>query len=545
MSTQRRNWWGWGYEDEKLDELSVARVKAMLQASLGVKAFDQLRPPRLEEIRLRPPRIQLPPRLAHMCINATLDRVSHSYGKSYRDVLRGIKGQFDNPPDFVSYPRQEAEIMELMAFCAMEQIALIPYGGGSSAVGGVEPTTSSHYRGVITVDLKNFAQVLEVNTESRSARVQAGILGPALEAGLKPYNLTLRHFPQSFEFSSLGGWIATRSGGHFATGYTHIDEFVESIRMLTPKGALETRRVPYSGAGPSPERLVLGSEGILGIITEAWMRLQVIPLFRASATVRFRDSIEGIHAVKAISQSGLFPANCRLISPLEALSTGLGDGNYAVLILGFESHDHSLEAWINRGMEICAEFGGQWDDGDVVIQNGEDRGRPTLADRWRKAFLQAPYLRDHLVSLGLMVETFETAITWDHFEMFHQGVLTTVQNAIDTQCEKGFVTWRMAYVYPDGPAPYYTVIALAQRDQEIEQWAKIKAAASDAILAYGGTITHHHAVGKDHRPWYEQERSPLFGNVLANAKQTLDPNWILNPDVLVSVENRIKESPHT
>jgi alkyldihydroxyacetonephosphate synthase len=302
--------------------------------------------------------------------------------------------------------------------------------------------------------------------------------------------------------------------------------------------------VPYSGAGPRPEQLVLGSEGILGIITEAWMRLQAAPKFRASATISFRDDSQGVHAIRALSQSGLLPANCRLISPLEVLSTGLADGNDTLLILGFESHDHPLDAWIKRGLEICVQFGGRWDDGQVVIDDIQTGAQAELAGRWRRAFLQAPYLRDQLVCLGLIAETFETAITWDHFEQFHQSVLKAVQDAISVHCQKGFVTWRMAYVYPDGPAPYYTVVALAQPGQEIEQWARIKTAASEAILTHGGTITHHHAVGKDHRPWYEQERSPLFGEVLASAKQALDPNWILNPDVLLSAENRMRASPY-
>jgi alkyldihydroxyacetonephosphate synthase len=435
----------------------------------------------------------------------------------------------------VAYPRQEAEIVELMKFCAAEHVALIPYGGGTSVVGGVEPPRSSDYAAVITVDMQYFNRILEVDTTSRCARIQAGIYGPALEAGLKPYNYTLRHFPQSFEFSTLGGWIATRASGHYATMYTHIDDFVESIRMLTPHGILETRRVPSSGAGPGPNQLILGSEGAFGFITEAWMRVQMSPAFKASAVIRFHETADGIQALKALSQCGLFPTNCRLISPLEAFMAGLGDGHHTILILGFESHDHALDAWIDRALAICVEYSGEWDANNVVIQSSADRRESGPADQWRRSFLQAPYLRDYLVSLGLIVETFETAITWDRFEPFHQKLVEAVQDAIATHCGRGLVTWRVTYVYPDGPVPYYTVIAQAQRDHELAQWADIKAVASNLILENGGTITHHHAVGKDHRPWYEQERSDLFNKVLSGAKRTLDPNWILNPEVLIPI----------
>lgn len=410
-----------------------------------------------------------------------------------------------------------------MGYCEAEQVALIPYGGGSSVVGGVEPPTASRYHGAITLDLKSFDRILEVDPVSRSARVQAGILGPALESGLRPYTLTLRHFPQSFEFSSLGGWIATRAGGHFATGFTHIDDFVESVRMVTPRGVLETRRVPYSGAGPSPERLVLGSEGILGVITEAWVRLQGIPTHRVSASVRFEEA-DGISAVRALGQSGLFPSNCRLISPLEALGMGAGDGNHAVLLLSFESHDHALQAWMERAMEICAGFNGTWREVE----------RDNAVDSWRRSFLQAPYLRDYLVTLGLIVETFETAITWDRFDAFHAAVLTAVDQAIRDVSGKGLVTWRLSYVYSNGVAPYYTVISAGRRGEELEQWAAIKAAASDAILANGGTITHHHAVGRDHRRWYVNERGELYCSLLSAAKASVDPRWIMNPGVLVT-----------
>src|SRR5262249_31943226 len=284
-----------------------------------------------------------PARLVSRCSTTAFDRAAHTYGKSFRDVVRGFRREYPNPPDVVAFPRDEAEIFALLEWCATEHIAAVPYGGAASRGGGGEPPSDDPHRGAVSIDLQHLDGVLEIDRASRAARIQAGILGPALEERLRPHGLTLRHFPQSFEFSSLGGWIATRSGGHFATLYTHIDDFVESLRVVTPAGIVASRRLPGSGAGPSPDRLFLGSEGILGVITEAWVRLQDRPRLRASAAVRFGDFAAGAAAVRALSQTGLYPSNCRLLDPGEALVAGAGSGAEAVLVLGFESADHPLD----------------------------------------------------------------------------------------------------------------------------------------------------------------------------------------------------------
>ena len=371
------------------------------------------------------------------------------------------------------------------------------------------------------------------------------MLGPALEDQLRPHGLTLRHFPQSFEFSSLGGWIATRSGGHYATLYTHIDDFVQALRVVTPNGVLETRRLPGSGAGPAPERLFLGSEGTLGIVSEAWMRLQDRPDRRASASVRFPGAdgfLAGARAVRALSQAGLYPTNCRLLDPTEAQTAGAGAGDAAVLVLGFESADHDLDAWMARALECCRDAGGEAPADAARTRRDGGAAREGAAGAWRRAFLQAPYLRDVLVSLGVIAETFETAVTWDRFEAFHAAVLERTRDALKRVCGAGSLACRFTHVYPDGPAPYYSVLAPGLRGSELEQWAEIKAAASDALLDLGGTITHHHAVGRDHRPWYERERPDLFARALEAAKRSLDPAGILNPGVLLPAGSFTKGS---
>jgi alkyldihydroxyacetonephosphate synthase len=532
MAERRLKFWGWGYEDQGVPPHVEQYLGAYIAQRFGWDRLEATPPPTVEEVRpfLRRPRIAVPDVLAPICSVDPYDRLAHTYGKSYRDVIRAYRRDFSNAPDVVAFPRSEEEIVRLLDWCSETGVAAIPFGGGTSVVGGVEPVVGEGYKGIVSMDLRRLDKVLEIDRESRAARIQAGVRGPALEDQLKPHGYTLRHYPQSFEFSTLGGWIATRAGGHYATLYTHIDDFVESLRIVTPAGVVATRRLPGSGAGPSPDRLFIGSEGTLGIITEAWMRLQDRPVFRSSATVRFPDFLTGARAVRAISQSGLYPSNCRLLDPLEARDSGTGDGTAALLLLGFESADHPVDAWMERALECCSDFGGRYDPGAVGTKNG----REETADTWRNAFFQAPYLRDYLAGLGVIVETFETAVTWDRFAELYQGVQDATMKAMDDICGPGgWVTCRFTHVYTDGPAPYFTVKAPGRKGAELEQWEAIKAAASDAILRLGGTITHHHAVGRDHRPWYDRQRPPLFGASLQAVKKMLDPAQILNPGVLL------------
>ena len=273
--------------------------------------------------------------------------------------MRAFTGDVARPPDAVAFPETEQDVVAILDWCAGADVVAVPYGGGSSVVGGVEGGRAEDgHQGWVAVDLTKLDRVLDVDTTSRAARIQGGALGPVLEEQLKPHGYTLRHFPQSFEFSTLGGWLATRSGGHYATVYTHIDDLVESIRAVTPAGISESRRLPGSGAGPSPDRLLLGSEGILGVITEAWMRVQDRPQFKASAGVHFEQYKDGVEATRIISQSGLFPTNCRLLDAGEAaLSAGVTDGS-TLLVLGFESADHPVDTWIERAVTIAQDHGG-------------------------------------------------------------------------------------------------------------------------------------------------------------------------------------------
>src|SRR5437870_3754593 len=280
MAEQRLKHFGWGREGEGLTAEEESATLDRYRRLFAVDRFDERSPPALSEIALRPPRVAAPPALAPHCSSEPYDRVVHTYGKSFSDYVRGLAGHYDNAPDVVAYPRNEADVAAVADWAAGAQAALIPFGAGSSVVGGIEPAIEgTTCRAAISLDLRHLNRVVEVDRTSRAARIEAGVFGPELEAQLKPHALTLRHFPQSFEYSTLGGWIATRSGGHFASLYTHVDDFVESLRVVTPRGILETRRLPGSGAGPSPDRMFIGSEGTLGVISRAWMRLQPRPKF--------------------------------------------------------------------------------------------------------------------------------------------------------------------------------------------------------------------------------------------------------------------------
>jgi alkyldihydroxyacetonephosphate synthase len=466
-----RRHWGWGYEDDPVGEGA-----AELAAHLGFGS------PELE----RPAPLRVDP-----------DRALHAHGSSYLDVVRALRGDFPHLPDVVVRPDDEAGVLRALERADAEDLAVTPYGGGTSVVGGVDPVA-----GGMSLDLGRLDRVLEVDPVSRAARIQAGATGPRIEQQLAGHGMTLRFYPQSFERSTLGGWIATRAAGHFATGPTHIDDLVESIRAITPRGDVwESRRLPASGAGPSPDRLLLGSEGTLAVITEAWVRIRPRDEPRWSARVELDSFAVGLELVREIVQSGMRPSNCRLVEAREAQLTLSGDRT--TLHLGFEGSCEPVEP----ARALCERYG------DVIEGGG---------GAWRDAFLRVPHLRDTLVAMGILTETFETAVTWDRLP----GLIEAVKAAVPCTC-------RITHAYLDGAAPYFTVVAPARRGEEDAQWAEIKAAAAAAVLAAGGTITHHHAVGRDHRPWYDRQRPEPFAAALRAAKAALDPAGRLNPGVLL------------
>jgi alkyldihydroxyacetonephosphate synthase len=522
-----RSLWHWGFEEDFPDE--AARDALASQAAFMIPALGGA--PKAEPLpakgapRLAAARVSVRQSLAARASDDALVRAMHAHGKGYRDILRAFRGDFSGAPDLVVFPERDEDLAAVFELSAKEGAALVPYGGGTSVVSGV---TYDGERPIVCVDLGRMREVVDVDRVSRLVRIRAGASGPDLEAQLAAHDLSLRFYPQSFELSTLGGWIATRAGGHFATGYTHIDDMVASVRMVAPSGALETKTFPASGAGPDPNRLVLGSEGALGVVTEATLRAFARPTYRAQATVFFRDVARAVDAARGVAQAGLFPANCRVLDRNEALLSGVSTSECA-LLLAFESADHELDEWLERAIKIAVRAGGRAEPPRYKRGGKTQRSERTGAETWRASFLRGPYLQSALIPYGVMVDTFETACTWSRFPEVDREVRAALAQV------SAMVAMRFSHVYPDGPAPYYTFGVPAERGREIEQHERIKRAVSDALARAGATITHHHATGRLHFPWYEGERPRLFGDVLRAAKRVLDPESIMNPGVLVHV----------
>ncbi|MDP6606426.1 MAG: FAD-binding oxidoreductase [Dehalococcoidia bacterium] len=522
----RQSIWMFGLEADEPTEQQRGEQAAVLAKRWGVE-LDIPPIPRVEDLELRAPRIKPPDSIAEFCLTDNYERALHSKG----DRLKEIRGQFDNPPDVVAHPRTDQELEAVLEWCSDNGYAAIPYGGGSSSANGVTPPDD--WGGIVTIDMDQFDQVLEIDETSRSALIQAGTYGPALEDQLRPHGYTLRHFPQSFAGSTLGGWVATRSGGHFATNHTHIDDFVESTRMLTPSGWWESRRLPGSGAGPSPDRLVVGSEGSLGVITEAWMRIQKRPEYRATAGVTFPSWEAGYEATRRIVQAKLWPANLRLLDPELAQGSAGMDGDQALLVIGFESAEISQDWGVRQAVEIARDAGGVIDDADILTADaGQPTGRGGAVGAWRDAFIPSG---GSALGIGTIGGTVETSISWERWPEFDRSVRAALLGALKEICGGGTVNCRFTHVYTDGPAPYYTYAGLYRPGLTEEDAYQVRKAGLDAFIAGGATVTHHHAVGRLHRPWYDQQRPELFASALRAAKLAVDPNAVLNPGVLIDM----------
>ena len=526
--------WGWGEPADEPTPAALTAARPMLAARLGFALAEPEQPAALAELPADRVSRLLPGALAGLASADPLDRAAHGLGRSYPDLVRGIRGRPDHVPDVVVRPRDEADILALLEAAADARWAVIPFGGGTSVVGGVEPVVGAGWAGVLALDLELLQGVRELDPVSRAARVGAGTRGGELERQLAAHGLTARFFPQSFERSTVGGWVATRAAGHFATRLTHVDDLVESVRAVTPVGVWESRRLPGSGAGPSPDRMLLGSEGSLGVITEAWLRVQPRPRHRWSAVLAAPDFPTGAAAVRELLHEGLLPAACRVVDAAEATLTGLLTTGEAALVLGLESTGDPLTESAGHALAVCADAGLRLVESGSRESSGGSGGAGSggAGGAWRATFLRAPYLREQLVLLGVLTDTFETAVTWDRLPALIAGVRSAVGSALQRVCGAGLLTCRITHAYVDGAAPYFTILAPARRGSELAQWRELKAAASDAVLAQGGTITHHHAVGRDHLPWYEAQRPEPFARALAAAKAAVDPAGILNPGVL-------------
>ncbi|HEV7554800.1 MAG TPA: FAD-binding oxidoreductase, partial [Kofleriaceae bacterium] len=411
---RRRSLWAWGWRDKFPDDAARTGLVQLARAMLP-NAQPALRPLPSDTPVVDAGRVAIPEALAAFASQDPRDRAAHSRGRAFPDLVAGFRGDYAGAPDLVVRPRDAAEVARVLEVADADGWAVVPFGGGTSVVGGVDAAAARGDRAaVVSLDLEALSAIAEVDATSRLARIGAGALGPQLEAGLATHGLTLRHFPQSFEFSTLGGWLATRAGGHYATGPTRIDELCHALTVVTPRGRVDTHRHPSSGAGPEPQRLWLGSEGALGVITEAWVRVVPRPRWRASATAAFASFDDGVACARALAQSGLQPSNARLLDPNEARLHRVRMDGRAVLLIAFESADHPMDAWLARAVELARDH-----HGEIAKAEATERGD---AESWKKAFFDAPYLQSALLSIGVMSDTFETSCTWTRFPELHARV---------------------------------------------------------------------------------------------------------------------------
>jgi alkyldihydroxyacetonephosphate synthase len=535
-------WWGWG-EDGRSVQLPPAAedlLRDALGADPGVRrppvAFDQVSVPDANLPGAVRERLAAAVGAEHVRDDRET-RVAHAVGRSYPDLVRIRSGDASSAPDAVVLPGSAEQVAAVLAACAEHRVAVVPFGGGTSVVGGVEPVRDG-FAAVISLDLRRLSSTVEVDRTSLTARLDAGLLGPEAERRLREQGVTLGHFPQSFEYSTVGGWVATRSAGQASTGYGRIDELVEAVRCVTPVGELGTKPTPASAAGPSLRELVVGSEGVLGVISEATMCVRPAPRARRYEGWSFASFAEGCDAFRVMEQADCAADVNRLSDEDETRltraigSTGStteklgrrylrmrGHEGGCLAILGFEGEEDEVEDRRRRTAGLLRAGGG------VALGH-----RP--GDAWHRSRYAGPYLRDELLDRRVLVETLETATNWANLGKLHEAVREALGAALSGRGTPPLVMCHVSHLYAAGASLYLTFLA-RQEEDALGQWNAAKTAASEAIVTGGGTITHHHAVGRDHRPWITAEAGPLGIEVLRAAKERLDPAGIMNPGKLL------------
>ena len=456
-------------------------------------------------------------------------RVRHTRGKSTPDLLKLRAGDASDAPDAVVLPEDHEQVATIVAWCSERAVALVPFGGGTSVVGGLAARRAG-FAGVVALDVRRLNRLLHVDPESCTATLEAGLLGPVAEALLAEHDLTLGHFPQSFEHASIGGFAATRSSGQASSGYGRFDDLVVGVRVATPLGTLELGKAPASAAGPDLRALVLGSEGAFGVITSVTVRVRRRPAVKVYEAWRFDSFLEGAAALRSLAQAGVAPTVLRLSDESETAlnlaqsserpnEVGSGSGGGCLMITGFEGEQESVGASRATVASRLTEVSGS--------PLGEAGGAA-----WAEGRFSGPYLRDSLLDAGVLVETLETAAFWSNLGPVYDAVRTVLDRSLSDQGTPPIVLCHISHVYETGASLYFTVAAKQAADP-LAQWGRAKSAASDAMMAAGATITHHHAVGRDHKPWLAQEIGPVGVEVLRAVKERIDPRGVLNPGVLV------------
>lgn len=546
-------WNGWGWAARKDDIAQREEVWDWLASELGMPALLATPARPLEELTPPNSKLSLQDRVelsgivgSNQLRDSTFERAFHALGRSYHDLLRLRAGDLSDAPDAVIYPRGTDEVVAVLAFASRKRIAVVPYGGGTSVVGGVTAVRGD-CGSVIALDLSEMDRVIEIDPVSGTATVEAGIYGPALENALKAKGLTLGHTPQSFEFSTLGGWIAHRGAGQGSNRYGRAEEWLVAAKLATPRGLIETGIHPASAAGPQLKDLIVGSEGVFGVVTEATVRVHRLPDVCVYRGYLFRDFQSGAAAIRAAKQNGCKCTMLRLsdveetaflraygsLGKVKGALSRLG-GQYlklrgfaekpCLLIAGYEGDAETTSTMRKHFGAIASRCG--------VLAVGRKAG-----ESWLQSRFQTPYLRDPMLDRGVGVDTIETATTWSRLDALYTATRAALDNAVRETAPRegahGVVMCHLSHSYPVGASLYFTYIFPRAIDDDVAQWKKIKSAATEAILANGGTLSHHHGVGQDHLPWMAREKSELGLEVLRAVKTALDPEGIMNPGKLI------------
>jgi len=524
------SWCGWG-DPAQVPSLPE-RVRGLLADALGVREPAGRRAS-LEEIELPPARL---PGVVSSELRGVVGqeharedreaRIRHTRGRSTLDLLRMRAGDALDAPDLVVMPGSHQEVLALLAICSRRRVAVVPFGGGTSVVGGLQ-ARSQGYAGLVSLDLRRMSKLLELDEQSRLAVLEPGLRGPQAEALLGRRGYTLGHFPQSYEFATLGGFAATRSSGQASAGYGRFDELVLALRVATPVGELTVGRAPKSAAGPDLRQLFLGSEGALGVITALTLQLRPAPAARVYDGWRLPSFAEGLAALRHLSQDVALASVLRLSDEAETAvnlsrpdDPGAGPGGGGCLaIVGYEGAAEHVTARRELVSSTLARAGAE--------------PVPEAGEQWARDRFRGPYLRDALLDAGALVETLETVAFWSSIPPLYDAVIGALRESLSALGTPPLVLCHVSHVYPSGASLYFTV-ACAQLDDAQGQWRAAKAAASDAILAAGGSITHHHGVGGDHRDWYRREIGELSVQTLSAVKATVDPEGVLSPGILIT-----------
>jgi alkyldihydroxyacetonephosphate synthase len=522
-------WSGWG-DPAKAAPLPES-VVGLLRDLLGVKPVE-VPPPALRDVEV--PASRLAPAAREAIARAVGEehvrddhesRLRHTGGKSTPDLLHIRGGVAAGAPDAVVLPAGHDEVLAVLRACAEHHVAVVPFGGGTSVVGGLAPHTRDAF---VALDLRRMNRLRSIDPVSRTAVLEPGLRGPQAEALLTEHGFTLGHFPQSYEWATVGGFAAARSSGQASAGYGRFDDMVMALTVATPQGPMDIGQAPRSAAGPDLRQLVLGSEGAFGIITSVTVRVRPAPRTTVHEGWRFASFEAGQAALRRLAQDGPLPTVLRLSDETEtmiglakpdAIGAGLDSAAGCLAITGYEGEPEEVAARRAGAHDVLREAGGEFLGGE-----------PGAA--WSHGRFAAPYLRDALLDAGAFAETLETAAFWSAIPALYEGVRTALTATLTEAGTPPLVMCHVSHVYPAGASLYFTVVS-AQGEHPVAHWTPAKQAANDAILAAGGTISHHHGVGTDHRDWYAREIGPLGVQVLRAVKDRLDPGGILNPGVLI------------